>query len=144
MYLQNDWTTLHVWVSNLNWSLFLWTLPTESLGYTTLIGVQPQVQPMIVRSTYRITRSHYTFGCPTYSSAYVCKLYVQNHLVTLHLWKRHLKCSLCWLPLRRESPGYLSLSALTLESLGCTTLIRFQLRVQRIILRFTYRLTGLH
>ena len=144
MYLQNDWTTLHVWVSNLNWSLFLWTLPTESLGYTTLIGVQPQVQPMIVRSTYRITRSHYTFGCPTYSSAYVCKLYVQNHLVTLHLWKHHLKCSLCWLPLRRESPGYLSLSALTLESLGCTTLIRFQLRVQRIILRFTYRLTGLH
>ena len=143
MYLQNDWTTLHVWVSNLNWSLFLWTPSTESMGYTTLIGVQPEVQPMIIRSTYRITRSHYTFGCPTYSSAYVCKLYVQNHLVTLHLWKRHLKCSLCWLPLRRESPGYLSLSALTVESLGYTTLIRFQLRVQRIILTFTYRLTGL-
>ena len=143
MYLQNDWTTLHVWVSNLNWSLFLWTPSTESMGYTTLIGVQPEVQPMIIRSTYRITRSHYTFGCPTYSSAYVCKLYVQNHWVTLHLWKRHLKCSLCWLPLRRESPGYLSLSALTVESLGYTTLIRFQLRVQRIILTFTYRLTGL-
>ena len=143
MYLQNDWTTLHVWVSNLNWSQFLWTPSTESMGYTTLIGVQPEVQPMIIRSTYRITRSHYTFGCPTYSSAYVCKLYVQNHLVTLHLWKRHLKCSLCWLPLRRESPGYLSLSALTVESLGYTTLIRFQLRVQRIILTFTYRLTGL-
>ena len=94
------------------------------MGYTTLIGVQPEVQPMIIRSTYRITRSHYTFGCPTYSSAYVCKLYVQNHLVTLHIYGsatlsaayvgyhyvenhrdtlqflvRHLKQNPCWLPL---------------------------------------------
>ena len=108
LYFQNHWVTPYKWVSNPKDSLCWLALPRESLGYTTLIGVQPQVQPMIVRPTYRSTRSHYTFGCPTYSSAYVCKLYVQNHWVTLHLWKRHLKCSLCWLPLRRESPGYTS------------------------------------
>ena len=108
LYFENHWVTPYKCVSNPKDTLCWLALPRESMGYTTLIGVQPQVQPMIVRPTYRITRSHYTFGCPIYSSAYVCKLYVQNHWVTLDLWKRHLECSLCWLPLRRESPGYTS------------------------------------
>ena len=106
LYFDNYWLTPHIWVSNLKGSLCWLALPTELLGYIKLIGVQPQVQPMIVRPTYRNTSSNYTFWCPTYSSAYVCKLYVQKHWVTLHLWKRYLKCSLCWLPLPRESLGY--------------------------------------
>ena len=57
-YIQNHWSKLQVWVSNLTWSLCLLAVPSESLGYTTLIGVQPQVQPMIVKSTYRDTGLH--------------------------------------------------------------------------------------
>ena len=101
LYFQNHWVTPYKWVSNPKDSLCWLALPRESLGYTTLIGVQPQVQPMIVRPIYRITRSHYTFGCPTYSSAYVSKLYVQNHWVTLHLCT--LKCSLILLGLPTKS-----------------------------------------
>ena len=108
LYFQNHWVTPYKWVSNAKDSLCWLALPRNSLGYTTLIGVQPQVQPMTVRPTYRITRSHYTFGCPTYRSAYVCNLYVQKNWVTLNLWKRPLKCSLCWLPVRTESLGYTS------------------------------------
>ena len=37
-------------------------LATEFQGYTTLMGVQPQMQPMFVSSTYRITGVHYTYG----------------------------------------------------------------------------------
>ena len=55
--------------------IFVSSPPTKSLGYTTLIGVQPQVHPMFVSSTYRITWLRYTYGCPTSSAAYVCKLY---------------------------------------------------------------------
>ena len=94
LYFHNHWVTPYKWVSNPKDSLCWLALPRESLGYTTLIGVQPQVQPMIVRPTYRITRSHYTFGCLTYSSAYVCKLYVENHRVTLQLLVPHLKQNL--------------------------------------------------
>ena len=57
-YIQEPWSKLQVWVSNLTWSLCLLAVPLESLGYTTLIGVQPQVQRMIVKSTYRITGLH--------------------------------------------------------------------------------------
>ena len=103
LYFHNHRVTPYKWMCNPKDSLCWLDLRRESLGYTTLINVKPQVQPMIVWATYRSTRSHYTFGCPTYSSAYVCKLYVQNHWVTLHLWKCHLKCSLCWLPLVPES-----------------------------------------
>ena len=108
LYFETHGVTPYNWVSNPKDSLCWLALSREPLGYTTLIGMQPQLQPMIVRPTYRITRSHHTFGCLTYSSAYVCKLYVQNHWVTLHLWKRHLECSLCWLQLRRKSLGYTS------------------------------------
>ena len=68
---------------------------SESVGYTKLIGVQSQVQRIIVRSTYknycitvlmdappkifplfvsstyRITKLHYTYGYATLSAAYV-------------------------------------------------------------------------
>ena len=74
LYFENYWLTPHIWVSNLKGSLCWLALPTELLGYITLICVQPQVQPMIVWPTYRNTTSNYTFGCPTYSSAYVCKV----------------------------------------------------------------------
>ena len=57
-YLQNHWRKLQVWVSNLTWSLCLLAVPSESLSYTTLISVQPQVKRMIVKSTYRITGLH--------------------------------------------------------------------------------------
>ena len=87
------------------------------------MGVQPSAQPILLSCTFRITELHYTYGCPTLIKAYVCKLYLQNHwvhfidgcatfcatnsdylyqenhLVTLQLWVRHLKCSLRWLPL---------------------------------------------
>ena len=33
-------------------------------------------------------------------------LYLHNHWVTLHSRVRHLKCSLCWLALPKESLGY--------------------------------------
>ena len=46
-YLQVHWSKLQVWVSNLTWSLCLLAVPSESLGYTTLISVQPQVKRMI-------------------------------------------------------------------------------------------------
>ena len=40
------WVTLHSWVRHLKCSLCLLALPKESLGYTTLMGVPPKVQPM--------------------------------------------------------------------------------------------------
>ena len=42
LYLQNHRVTLHIWESNLKFSLCLLALPSESLGYTTLMGVQPE------------------------------------------------------------------------------------------------------
>ena len=102
LYFENYWLTPHIWVSNLKGSLCWSALPTELLGYITLIGVQPQVQPtllgvpptvqlMFVSSTYRITGLHYTYGSATLSAAYVGYLYVENHRVTLQLLVRHLK-----------------------------------------------------
>ena len=54
-YLQNHWVTLHLLVPYLKSSLCSYTLSTKSLGYATLVGIQPFVQPMFVSSTYRIT-----------------------------------------------------------------------------------------
>ena len=95
-HLQSLWTTLHVWVSKINRCLCLEALPTESVGYTTLISVQPQVQPMTVMSTYTITGSHKNYGCLTIS-------------VTPHIWVCNLKGSLCWLALPKESLSTLHL-----------------------------------
>ena len=154
-YLQNPWTTLQLWVSNLTLSLCLLTVPSESLGSTTLIGVKAQVQRMIVRSTYiitglhytngappkilrlfesstyRITELHYTYGNATLSADYVGYLYFQNHCVTPYKWVFNSKDSLCWLALPRESLGY-------------TTLIGVQPQVQPMIVRPTYRINRSH
>ena len=91
------------------------------------MAVQPQVQPMFVSSTYRISHSiaheepmlvsstfsmtglRYTYGCATVSAAYVRNLYVQNLWVTLHSWVSNLKCSLCLLALSMESLCYTTL-----------------------------------
>ena len=41
LHFQNHWVTPHIWVSNLKGSLNWLALPTESLGYTTLMGAPP-------------------------------------------------------------------------------------------------------
>ena len=58
---------------------------------------------MLVTSTYRITRSHCTYGCPTLSALYVGWLYLQNQWVTLYLWVSSFKCMLCFLRLLTET-----------------------------------------
>ena len=84
-------------------------LHSESLSFTLLLVVQPSVQPMLLSCTFRITELHCTYGCPTLIEGYICMFYLQNYWVTLHLWVRHLTCSLCWFALLSESLGYTSL-----------------------------------
>ena len=90
----------------------------------------PYVRLTLIISTKRNTWLHYSYGCatlsrgyvaylyllkhwvrphngcPTLSAAYAGYLYIENHWVKRQLWVRHLKCSLCWLPLFSESLGY--------------------------------------
>ena len=61
---------------------------------------------MLDGPSLRINGSHFTYGCPPLSAAYVCYLYLQNHLVTIQLLVRHVTWRLCWLPLARESLCY--------------------------------------
>ena len=56
------------------------------------MGVQPEVQPLIVKS-YRITDLHYNYGNATLSAHYVGYLYFQNHLVTLYIWVSTLRAA---------------------------------------------------
>ena len=58
------------------------------------MGAPPYAQPMLVTSTRTITVLHYTYGCATLTEAYLCKIYLENHWVTLHLWVSNVKCSL--------------------------------------------------
>ena len=74
-----------------------------------LIGVQPYVQPTLVTTTYRITGLHYIYECATLSAAYLCKIYLENHWVTLHLWVSNLVNSQCSLALPTQSLCYTSL-----------------------------------
>ena len=53
------------------------------------MGAPPLIKPIFVRTTYRITEVHYAYGCATVNSAYVCKLYLERHWVTLYLWVRN-------------------------------------------------------
>ena len=103
---QNHWVSLHLWVSNLKWSLLLLGLVTESLDHTRLMGASPKVQPMFVSSTYRSSELHHTFGNATISADFVRYLYFQNHWVTPHKWVFNLNGSLCWLAQPEESLGY--------------------------------------
>ena len=59
------------------------------------MGAPRLIKPMFVRSTSRISEVHYAYGCATVNLAYVCKLYLEHHWVTLHFWVRNLKCILC-------------------------------------------------
>ena len=74
------------------------------------MGELVQVQPIFVWFSYRITRLHYTYGCPTLKAAYVCKLYLQNHWGTLQLYVSNVTFSLL-------------LCAPPIEKLGFTTLM---------------------
>ena len=56
------------------------------------MGVQPEVQPLIVKS-YRITELHYNYGNATLSEHYVGYLYFQNHWVTLYIWVSTLRAA---------------------------------------------------
>ena len=118
---------------NLKFCLCFYSLLTESISCTTLMGTPPLMQPMLVTSSLRITCLHNTYRCPTLSEAYVCMFYLQNHWghytygclalslayccqtplqknwVTLHLLMRHFKLSLCYLLLPSESPCFTSL-----------------------------------
>ena len=118
LFLQNYWVTLNLWVSNLHYNLYFLAPPTGLLGYTTLIGALSYTQDMFVCSTYnkingcikntgappympamfvtftyRITELDYPYECRSLS-AYVCKLYLLNNWFPLHLWIRHITCSL--------------------------------------------------
>ena len=79
--LKNHWGTLHLWVSNVKFSLLLLAPPIESQGCTTLMGAPPYVRLKLVTSSQRITRLQYSYGFATLSRAYVCYLYLQNHWV---------------------------------------------------------------
>ena len=86
---------------------------------------------MFISSFDRITVLHYSYGCATSSAAYLCKRYLQNHWVTLHLCVFSLKCSLCLLGLLTESLDY-------------TTLMGAPPLVQRLVVSSTYRITGVN
>ena len=135
------------------------SLLSVSICYTSLISVQAKEQPMFVRSTYRITQVEYAYGSATLSGAYLSKLYLQNHwvaldlqytygcatlnvaylcllqledhCVALHLWVSNRKCTLTWfLP--------------STESVGETTYMGVQLKVQPILVGSMFSITVLH
>ena len=81
VYLQSNKIPLHLWVSYFKCSPFLYALATEFQSYTTLTGVQPQMQPMFVSSTYRITGVHYTYGSVILCAANAGYHYLENHRV---------------------------------------------------------------
>ena len=71
--------------------------------------VQLLVQPNLVTTTYIITCLHYIYECSTLVAAYICKIYLENHRVTLHLWVSNLVNSQCLLALPTQSLYYTSL-----------------------------------
>ena len=73
LYLQNHWVTLHLWVSNLKFSLLLLPLPTQSLCFTTLMGVQPLCSLCWLALSTEITVLQYSYGCATFSAENTCQ-----------------------------------------------------------------------
>ena len=49
------------------------------MSYATLLVALPLVQLVFVVSTYRITKSDYTYESATLSAVHVCKLFLQNY-----------------------------------------------------------------
>ena len=103
-------------VHHLKCNLYLLALPTESLAYTkcnvclytrcpkavvftTLMGVQHYLQSLFLSSTFRTTGLQYSYRDATFSVASVCKLFLENYWVILHLQVSNLKCNLCLLAL---------------------------------------------
>ena len=64
---------------------------------------------MLVSSTYRITKLHYTYGNANLSADYLGYFYFENYWLTPHIWVSNLKGSLCWLALPTELLGTLHL-----------------------------------
>ena len=73
LYLHNYWFTPHIQASNPEDSLCWLGLPRESMAYTNLVGAPPQVEPMLVTSTFRITGFRFTYGCPGLSAAFIVR-----------------------------------------------------------------------
>ena len=69
------------------------------------MGAQPYVRLTLIISTKRITWVHYSYGCVTLSTAYVAYLYFLKDWVRPQKWVSNVKCSVCWLPLHKESLG---------------------------------------
>ena len=95
------------------------------------MGELLQVQPIFVCFSYRITRLHYTYRCPTLKAAYVCKLYLQNHWGKLQLYLSNVTFSLL-------------LCAPPIEKLGFTTLMGSPSYVRLTLVTSTLKITGLH
>ena len=90
------------------------------------MGVQLKVQPMLVCSIFSITELHFT-----YMHATLRVLCLHNQCITLVLWVRHLKCSLCWL-------------RVSAESLDDTAHMAVERLVNGMLAGFTLRISGLH
>ena len=95
------------------------------------MGELLQVQPIYLCFSYRITRIHYTYGCPTFKAAYVCKLYLQNHWGKLQLQLSNVTFSLL-------------LCAPPIEKLGFTTLMSSPSYVRLTLVTSILKITGLH
>ena len=106
-------------------------------------------------SSYRVTVVHYTYAFATLSAAYLCRLYLDNHFVTLHLCVSNLISSLCSLAVPTESLLHYSYGCATLtaayfcealptESLIYTLLIGVQPQVQPKFVISSYRITNLN
>ena len=95
------------------------------------MGELLQVQPIFVCFSYRITRLHYTYRCPTLKAAYVCKLYLQNHWGKLQLQLSNVTFSLL-------------LCAPPIEKLGFTTLMGSPSYVRLTLVTSILKITGLH
>ena len=125
--LEDHLVAVHLWVCTRKCSLCWLPPPTESLEYHTYIGVQ-------IKSSLcwlALTVVHYTYGSATFSAAHVAYLYIQNHCLTLHLWVRHLK-------------GSLSFDDLPRQSLGYTAPMGVEPSKQPMLINSTYTITVLH
>ena len=49
------------------------------------MGVQPQLKPIVLSSTYIITALYYTYRCLHLNESYLSKLFLQTYKVKQHL-----------------------------------------------------------
>ena len=84
-FLEHQRFRIHLFLRDFKCSLCSYTLPTESITYTVVLGLPPKVQHIFLSFLYRITGLHSTCWCTTLNLAFVCKLYLNNNWVTLLL-----------------------------------------------------------